>query len=280
VAFEGKDVLEGPEYRLDALAKRSEMWPFFWFVPACGPDVYGVPIPDCRSELLARISLVGKQGLPAPSPAAPEQFQPHLPLIALGRGEGKRPGSAVTGEDGVQSDSPEVAGVTGAVSVVRKIAEGGAKHGLPATGALHRGRVDKQKIVGETRTLLGKDEKKPAKDRRQTASALEVTRLPGQIREEMGKAPSGRPKKPAVGRDAHDGLGHTEGDDLSIGDSAAGISRRLWQKIVSCAINDGAEGVEVGVHRGLQADGVAITVALGPSASNPFFRAMFVESII
>ena len=67
--------------------------------------------------------------------------------------------------------------------------------------------------------------------------------------------------------------------------SASVVSRRafalaLWQKIIGCAINDGAEGVEVGVHRGLQADGVSDTVDFGPSASNPFCTVMFVASII
>ena len=43
--------------------------------------------------------------------------------------------------------------------------------------------------------------------------------------------------------------------------SASVSSRRafaaaLWQEIIGCAINGGAEGVEVGVHRGLRADGV------------------------
>ena len=41
-----------------------------------------------------------------------------------------------------------------------------------------------------------------------------------------------------------------------------------------------AEAVEVGVHRGLLVDGDGGTVALGPSASNPFCTAMFVESVI
>ena len=41
---------------------------------------------------------------------------------------------------------------------------------------------------------------------------------------------------------------------------------RFWQKVVGCAINHGAVSVEVGVHRGLRADGVLGTVGFGLSA--------------
>ena len=54
--------------------------------------------------------------------------------------------------------------------------------------------------------------------------------------------------------------------------SSASVTRRLalglasGKKVVGCAINDGAESVEVGVHRGLRADGVLGTVGFGLSA--------------
>ena len=47
-----------------------------------------------------------------------------------------------------------------------------------------------------------------------------------------------------------------------------------------CAINDGAEGVEVGVHRRLLVDGVLVTADFGLCAPNPFCSDMFVASII
>ena len=57
----------------------------------------------------------------------------------------------------------------------------------------------------------------------------------------------------------------------SVTSSASVIRRRalrsgLWQEIVGCAIDDRAESVEVGVHRGLRADGVLGTVGFGLSA--------------
>ncbi len=60
-----------------------------------------------------------------------------------------------------------------------------------------------------------------------------------------------------------------------IGDRSTRIGRAAGQKI-----HRDAEGVEVGVHRGLSADGVFGTVDFDPSASNPGSTAISVESII
>ncbi len=65
-----------------------------------------------------------------------------------------------------------------------------------------------------------------------------------------------------------------------IGDQPARIGRAAGQKVISRAINCDAEGVEVGVHRGLSADGVFGTVDFDPSASNPGSTAISVESLI
>ena len=67
--------------------------------------------------------------------------------------------------------------------------------------------------------------------------------------------------------------------------SASVTSRRAFaagarQEIVGCAINDRAESVEVGVHRGLLVDGVVSTADFGLSVENPFATAIAVESII
>ena len=80
--------------------------------------------------------------------------------------------------------------------------------------------------------------------------------------------------------DAHDRLGDTERDHLGVYDPAPGVGSCLWQKIVGCAINDGAESVEVGVHRGLRVDGDLDTVGFGLSALLSSHRLNLVESII
>jgi hypothetical protein len=280
VPLQGEDVFAGPEYGLDALADGSQVRTRSGLVFSFGTDVDSVNVLDGSGELFARVAFVGKQDLPASSWAAPKQLQSHLPFVALGRGERKPPGGAVTREEGVQAHPPEVAGVRGTVPIVTQVRKSGAKNCLPAAGALDRGGVDEQKIVIEPRALLGKDEKEPFQDGRQSAAALEIAGLPGQLGEEVGETSLGRLKEPAVRGNAHDSLGHAQGDDLGIGGSPTGVFLGLWQKIIGCAINDGAESVEVGVHRGLQADDVYDTVGFGLSASNPFCTAIFVESII
>ena len=60
----------------------------------------------------------------------------------------------------------------------------------------------------------------------------------------------------------------------------AGICPGLGQKIVGGDINRGAEGVEVGVQRGLRVSGADSTADFGPSAQIPFATALSVESII
>ena len=96
----------------------------------------------------------------------------------------------------------------------------------------------------------------------------------------MAEAPARRGQEAAVARDAHDRLGRAEGDHLGVGEPAPGVPPCLWQEIVGCAINDRAESVEVGVHRGLQADGDLGTVGFGLSALLSLGRANLVESII
>jgi hypothetical protein len=114
----------------------------------------------------------------------------------------------------------------------------------------------------------------------QPAPALPVGRLAVQAREEVDESPSGHRQEPSVGGDAHDGLGYAERDQLGVADAAPCIGTCLWQKVVGCAINHGAESVEVGVHRGLRADGVFGTVGFGLSALLSLRRLNLVESII
>jgi len=80
--------------------------------------------------------------------------------------------------------------------------------------------------------------------------------------------------------DAHDRLGDGQGDDLGVVELAPAVGRPAGQEIVGGDINRGAEGVEVGVHRGLRVSGVRDTADFGPSARGPFSTARSVESII
>ena len=96
----------------------------------------------------------------------------------------------------------------------------------------------------------------------------------------MSQAASGDGEKAPIRGDAHDGLGQGEGDQLGVGDAAAGVASPRGQEIVGGDINRGAEGVEVGVHRGLRVNGAIATVNFDPSALSPGSTAKSVESVI
>ena len=70
------------------------------------------------------------------------------------------------------------------------------------------------------------------------------------------------------------------GDHLGVSELTARVCPGLGQKVVGGDMNRGAEGVEVGVHRGLRVDGASATVDFGPSARVPSTTARSVESII
>lgn len=112
----------------------------------------------------------------------------------------------------------------------------------------------------------GEDADEPLDRLGQTGSALVEAGLLGQFREEIAKALAGDCQEAAVRGYAHDFLGDAERGDLGVGDSAVSVSGLLRQEIVCRAINDGAENVEVGVHRGLSVDGCFSTVDFGLSA--------------
>jgi hypothetical protein len=96
----------------------------------------------------------------------------------------------------------------------------------------------------------------------------------------MAKTLASDRQETTVARDAHDRLRYTKRDDLRVCDQTTRVCRRFRQEIVCRAINSDAESVEVGVHRGLQVDGVISTADFGLSAQNPSNTALAVESLI
>ncbi len=96
----------------------------------------------------------------------------------------------------------------------------------------------------------------------------------------MHKALAGDGEKAPVRGDAHDHLGDREGNHRGVIELAPGIGRPGGQEIVGGDINRGAEGVGVGVHRGLRVDGACDTADFGPPARGPSSTARSVESII
>jgi hypothetical protein len=170
--------------------------------------------------------------------------------------------------------------VAAAVAVAGHIGQGRATGRLDRAPALDRGRVEQKQIVPGPRALVGEDAAQPLDRLGQAAAALVQGGLAGKGREQVPQLAPGRGEKASVRRDAHERLGDAEGDHLGVCDLPAGVGRAAGQEIIGRAINRDAEGVEVGVHRGLSADGVLGTVDFDPSASNPGSTAMSVESLI
>ena len=96
VAFEGEDVLAGPEDRLDALADGRQVRTLSGLVLAAGPHHAPVKVLGRPGDFSAGVSLVVKERLPAPAPAAGKEGKAHLLLISLGRGDLKGPRRPVT----------------------------------------------------------------------------------------------------------------------------------------------------------------------------------------
>jgi hypothetical protein len=170
--------------------------------------------------------------------------------------------------------------MTAGIAITGDIGQSRALGGLHRTAAFDGGRVEEKKVVVCAGTLGAEDAEEPFDGPREAGSALVIGVLSRKNGEQMSDLTAGGPQEAPVRGDAHEHLGDGQGDDLGVARSAAGVPPPLWQKVIGCAINNGAEGVQVGVHRGLQADDVLDTVGFGPSASNPFTSAMFVASII
>src|SRR5664279_3790041 len=119
VSFEGEDVLAGPEDRLDPLSDRREMRAVAFLVFAAGAQDRRVELGELGLEVLAAEVLVADQdqGLSWLAFAASDHLHAHLLLVDLRGGQRQRSGGAVRCEQGVQTESPEVAAVAGAVAV-------------------------------------------------------------------------------------------------------------------------------------------------------------------
>jgi len=279
MSLQRKQVLAGPEDRLDPLPDRSEMRAFLLFVGSGRADDGSPQLRDLPGEVPAGVPFVADDGLSAPKRPG-KKHERHLPFRPVGRSQLDAPGGAVRSASEMQPASPEIAGVAAGVAVPADLCKSRAADGLHRTGAFDRGGVKKEKVVMCPRALRAEDTEEPLDGLGETRPALVIGVLSRKNGKQMPDLPTGRPKKASVRGDAHEHLGHGQRDDLRVGGLTPGVSPPLWQKIIGCAINDGAEGVQVGAHRGLQADDVHNTVGFGPSASNPFFSAMFVASII
>src|ERR1700681_3236394 len=280
VAFEGEQVFAGREDRLDPLPDRREVGAVSGFVLAPRTHERGVEVADGLREGAAGVALVAERRLTPAAVAACEQFESDLAFVAFWRGERQCSGGAVERDQCVQPETPEVAGVGRAPTVVGGVCELRAFDRLAAAGALDRGRGDQEQIVGVAWALAREHRHQPLELVGQPAATLEVPRLGRKLREQVDKPPPRGLEEETVARYRHDRLSDTERDDLRVCDHPPGVPCRFRQEIVSSAINDRAESVEVGVHRGLLVDGDFSTADFDLSATNPSNTATAVESLI
>src|SRR5271167_188049 len=250
VAFEGEDVLAGPEDRLDPLADRCEVWAAPALVLASGSDDGGVHLSEMACELSPGVALVADQGHAALTAGARQEFKGDFALIAFGGCHGDSSGGAIGREDRVQAKTPKETAVACAIAVVSGVPERRALDGLTASGALDRGGVHEQKVVVEAGAVAGEDLHQPLQGVRQATAALEVAGLPWNPREQVAQMLGGDRQKASVRRYAHDRLGDAQRHDLRVCDASPGVPRLLRQEIVSRDVNGSEQQVEVGVHRG------------------------------
>jgi hypothetical protein len=279
VTLECEQVLAGPEDRLDPLADRRQVRAPAALVGALGAHHEYAEACGLGGEGTAGVALVADQD-PAALNGALEELEGDLALAAPWIGERERPRRPIGSSQAVQTKAPVPARVAAAVAVAGHVCERRALRRLAAGAAGHRRRITEQELVTKARALARENAHEPLDGLGEPAPTSPLGRLRRQLGEEVGEVLSGHREEPAVRGDAHDRLGAAEGDELGVRDPAAGVGPSFWQKVVGCAINHRAESVEVGVHRGLRADGVQGTVGFGLSASLSLPEADLVKSII
>ena len=141
-------------------------------------------------------------------------------FVGLGAGECPAAiGSPCRVHDQVQSQSPEVAGVRGAVPVLGESGQVRALGGLPGTAALDRGGVDDPHVVGRD-SWSGLTSARISQAMRvgQLAQPLVVAGLRGQVREHRAQVRASEPQPAGLAGEAEQRLHHRQRDQLGVAD--------------------------------------------------------------
>ena len=215
---------------------------------------------------------------------ADQQAECDLAFFAVGGDQRERAWRAVGRAGEVQAHAPEPARVAAAVAVAADVGQLRAACGVARAAALDGRGVEQDDRIVRGRAVSGVDAEQPLDRVREPCAALMQRTLAGQFREQVADLAARGTQEAPVRWDPHQHLRHAQCDDLGVGQLASPIGRLLRQEIISAAINTDAEEIEVGVHRGPQADGALDTADFDLPAQMPFHQPRTttpaVESII
>jgi hypothetical protein len=273
VVFESELVFERVDDRLDPLSDLPDRWTLpLQLVGSVGAQQQGTELGDCRLEVAAGEAFVCDHEL-AGGRLPFEQLEHGIALGHVGGDKVEVADAAVGAAPENEPHPPVEAGVGGAVAKGAPGRQLGVIDGADALPAGQRRRVDEAELVVEA-GQLGSD-RPPERDqlRRQLPAALVVARLARQPGEQTAEPPLGSCEEAAVARLAEQHLRDHQADQLVIADllwPTAPRPRISRKQRTSSAIDCDQEGVEVGAHVGLQADGVFATPTFDTLALAPY----------
>jgi hypothetical protein len=246
-------------------------WPRSGSSSRRGRENERVEFADGLFEVVPGVALVADDEL-ARDRLAGEQRERRLALGRVCGDEVKVADASVWVADEDELHSPVEAGVGSRVAEAAPGGELGAVDGLHALPAGQRRRVDEAKLVVEAGELAS--DRAPERDqlRRELPAALVVARLARQLREQMPESPTSNREEAAVARLTEQHLRHHRAEQLIVGDPLGPTAP--WPRVgrkerAGSAIECDYEGVEVGAHAGLQADGAFATPTFDTLVSGP-----------
>src|SRR5581483_2984332 len=253
VAFERELAFGGVDDRFDPLADTAEGAEARRFVAAVGPQQAGRERAGDLLELLAGEAFVGDDELVTAERAASahplEQRRRHLAFGLVGRGETEAVRHPVRRADEVEAETPEVAGVCGAVAVGGMASELRALDRLPRLRAGNRCRVEQPQPVAERGRAAGEDADELTDLRGKRPNPLVVAGLLGDVGKQVTEPAAGEAQETALGRAVEEDLRDSQTDDLGVCDPRlAPRPAPLGQEIISEHIKCDEKSVEVGRH--------------------------------
>lgn len=185
-----------------------------------------------------------------------EQVQQRFALVGLGAGQREGDRQAVQGADQMQSQSPEVAGVAGAVPILGPSGQVGAFDGLAWASALHRCGVHDPHVVAPQRSVARQRAGDVTDELGSLAQSFVVAGLLRQVGEQVPQVDVGVPQPPGLGGEAEHRLPHGQRHQLRVTELRCAAHsrppgdqlRRVLQQLVGLDVKCGCEGVQVCLH--------------------------------